>query len=925
MSRRLRARASRAGTLGLLVRTIAPQLSITAVIALLTLIVALCCGLVPRAMAALSASDLTHSVTGLADPRRDVSGTVTPFLIGDAPGTPAPDGSAQQAFGRLDSALAKAKQQASGPLRSVLGDPHVVARAARKPAHAVTPVDAKGDYFIALAADPRYERQLTLTSGALPQRWVLPDATETSSGGLSNLQGDASAAPPIELAISAQTAKQMNLAVGDVFLTAVSEFTVRVQISGVFDPLAPHSDYWQNTPSIVSPIYEPGINGPDVYTATGFVNPGTLTAFEQAGVFNGTFWFPVAAGAVTADNARGVAAGIAALQARQISIPAAEPGQTVRVPVKTDLGTVIGQSIGRIAATLAVIAVLASGPAGVVIAVFALGVRAVLERRAPVLALLAARGASPGRLRAAAAVEGLAAGLPAAVVGAVIAARLLPGPDASAWVAPVLAGLVPAVLFAVFGGGAGSAFGGGRGFRGTRRDLSARARGGARWVVEACVVGAAAIATFLLVRRGPVAGAGVDPLLALTPLLLALAVSVVVLRLLPLAVRAGFALARRRRGPVGFIGAARAMRDPALGVAAALAVVVGVSIAVLSSGVLATVEIGAHTTAVAAVGADVRADSAVFDAKVVAATRRAPGVAHVAGTMTAGNLDLGLNGRTSTVQPLVTDSRALHAVRADVPADLAAKVGGRVPVIVSADLLDEHPVGAKQRLGDVPVVIAGALPAGAQLGADSRWVLVDKAYANRLSGSPFEATRLFVSLNAGASPAPVEKAITAAAPYSVVTDARAAVAAIDAAPAASGLRLALVVGAVGSALLAAIAVFAGSVTAGASRNSAIAMLRTMGLTGRQSLGLVVWEIVPLVVAAAAVGLALGLALPHLLVATTDFAPFTGGAAHLAVATDWGRLAWLLAGVLGVAALATLVAVLVARRTDPTGTVKMGAE
>jgi len=81
----------------------------------------------------------------------------------------------------------------------------------------------------------------------------------------------------------------------------------------------------------------------------------------------------------------------------------------------------------------------------------------------------------------------------------------------------------------------------------------------------------------------------------------------------------------------------------------------------------------------------------------------------------------------------------------------------------------------------------------------------------------------------------------------------------------------------------------------------------------------------MVVAAAAVGLGLGLAMPHLLVATTDFAPFTGGAAHLAVATDWAQLALLLAGVLAVAALATLVAVLVARRTDPTGTVKMGAE
>ncbi|AYG02272.1 FtsX-like permease family protein [Gryllotalpicola protaetiae] len=915
-------RRSSAGTPQLLARAATPGLSITALVALLTLIVALCCGLVPRALAALSASDLRHSVTSLADPRRDVSGAVIPFLIGDSPNTPSPENSVERAFGRVDSALHNAKAQASAPLRAVLGEPHVVARSARQP---VTPLQPKGTYYFALAADPRYEQQLKLTSGALPQPWQLPADSDASSSSLSGLQGDASGAPPIELVVSTQTAKRMDLTVGEVFLTSISDLSVQVRVSGIFDPVKPDSDYWQNTPSIVSPIFHPGINNPDQYTATGFVNPLTLTAFQtgtgsQYGVFTGAFWFPVDARAVTSANARGVKAGIEGLQERQISIPAAEKGETVRVPVKTDLGTEIGQSLGRIAATLAVIAVLVSGPGGVVIAVFALAVRAVLQRRAPVLALVAARGASAAQLRGAAVLEGLVAGVPAAALGAVIAAGISPGSDAWAWVAPLLAGLVPAVLFGVLGGGAASS-----GIRTTRRDLSARARGSVRWVVEACVVGAAAIATYLLVRRGPIADAGFDPLLALTPLLLALAVSIVVLRLLPLALRAGLTIARRGRGPVGFIGAARAMRDPALGVAAALAVVVGVSIAVLSSGVLATIQAGAQAQAVAAVGADVRADSAVFTPKTIARAQAAPGVARVAGVGTGANLDLGLNGKTSTVQPIFAPSTELGAVRGDVPSDLAHKVDGRVPVVVSSDLLETHAIGAKQRLGDVPVVIVGSLPGASQLGADSRWVLVDSAYAEQLSGSAFEATRLFVSLRPGAGPAPVETAVMRAAPYAVVTDAAAAVAVVNSAPAASGLRLSLVIGAVGSALLAAIAVFAGSVTAGSSRNRAIAMLRTMGLTVGQSLGLVVWEIVPVVVAAAAVGLGLGLAMPRLLVATTDFAPFTGGTAHLAVATDWAQLAELLAGVLGVAALATLVAVLVARRTDPTGTVKMGAE
>jgi hypothetical protein len=350
-----------------------------------------------------------------------------------------------------------------------------------------------------------------------------------------------------------------------------------------------------------------------------------------------------------------------------------------------------------------------------------------------------------------------------------------------------------------------------------------------------------------------------------------------------------------------------------------------VSVAALSSGVLATIGNGARAQAVAEVGADIRAEGAVFDATTVARVRHIPGVASAAATMQGRNRDLGLNGVTSTVQPLFADTRELAAVHPGVPARLAAKRGGRVPLVVSRDLLDDHPIGAKQRLGDVPVVIVGSLPEASRLGADSRWVLVDRAFARRLAGADSAPTELLVALRPGVRAAPVAAAIRRVAPAAVVTAAATALAAVNAAPAASGLHIALLVAAIGSAALAAIAVFAGSVTAAASRNSAIAMLRTMGLTAGQSLGLVVWEIVPVVVVCAAVGLGLGLALPRLLVATTDFTPFTGGATRLAVATDWGQLAALLAAVLGVAALATLAAVLVARRTDPTGTVKMGAE
>jgi putative ABC transport system permease protein len=904
--RRRRAR-TRTGTVGLLARTGAPQRPITALLALLTLIVALCCGFAPRALGALAAADVRHAVDGLAAPARDVSGALEPLPVGPPPGRHPAPGGASAAFGRVDAALLAATEQASAPLRAVLGAPHVVARTTPESASPVTPIDAKGRYSVALAADPHYRRHIRLSNGALPRPWTA-DANATSP----------TSTAPIDMVVSTETARRMGLRVGDVLASTVREVPVRVRISGIFTPRAAGSDYWRNTPSIIAPEFE--ANPADVprYTATGFVDPATLSAFRGLDAFHGSFWFPIAAGAVTSANARQVAAGIDALEARQIVIPADATSRAMSVPVSSQLRATIGESLGRIAATLAVIAVLLSGPGGVVVAVFTLGVRAVLERRGAMLALVRARGASPAQLRAAAALEGLAAGLPAGVLGAVVAAVVIPGADAAAWLLPLLAGLVPAAVFAVLGGD-------GRGPRASRRDLPARPTGGRRTIAEGCVVAAAAVAAFLLLRRGATAGGGIDPLLALAPLLVSLAVGVVVLRLVPLALRGALALTRAARGPVGFIGAARAMREPTLGLATALAVIVGVSIAALSSGVLATIDGAARTQAVAQTGADLRADGAVFDARTVAAVRRVPGVAGAASTMQGRNRDLGLNGRTSTVQPLFADTRALRAVHPGVPAGLGAERDGRVPLVVSRELLDGHPLGATERLGDVPVVVVGALPARSRLGADSRWVLVDSAFAGRLAGADAAPGELLVALRPGTRPGPVSAAIRRLTPGATVTAAQAALAAVTAAPAASGLRIALRTAAVGSALLAAIAVFAGSVAAAASRNSTIAMLRTMGMTGPQALGLVVWEIVPVVVVSAAVGLGLGLALPRLLVATTDFTPFTGSATRLAVTTDWAQLAGLTAAVLGVAALANLAAVLVARRTDPAGTVKMGAE
>jgi hypothetical protein len=66
-------------------------------------------------------------------------------------------------------------------------------------------------------------------------------------------------------------------------------------------------------------------------------------------------------------------------------------------------------------------------------------------------------------------------------------------------------------------------------------------------------------------------------------------------------------------------------------------------------------------------------------------------------------------------------------------------------------------------------------------------------------------------------------------------------------------------------------------------------------------------------------------MPSIIIATTDLSGFTGSASQPPVSPDAAALVLVLAGFLAITAIATVVALLTARRAAPTTTVKMGAE
>jgi putative ABC transport system permease protein len=209
-----------------------------------------------------------------------------------------------------------------------------------------------------------------------------------------------------------------------------------------------------------------------------------------------------------------------------------------------------------------------------------------------------------GQLRGVMVIEAAAISIPGSIAALSAAAMVLPervGVDGV--LAPVALALSPIVLAAILVSPGG--------LRDSRNDISVRSRSRIRWVLEAALIGAAIVALVLLQRRGLVSSGdvfGVDPLLAATPLLLAASVGVLGLRVFPVPLRAVRAVVRRRLAPVTEVGSARAIRDPAIGAIAALALIIGVSMVMFSTIMSSTVDVSQQRAATESVGADARVD-----------------------------------------------------------------------------------------------------------------------------------------------------------------------------------------------------------------------------------------------------------------------------------------------------------------------------
>ncbi len=547
----------------------------------------------------------------------------------------------------------------------------------------------------------------------------------------------------------------------------------------------------------------------------------------------------------------------------------------------------------------------------------------VVLRRGPVLALARARGASAAQT-VGVVTAGVAAGVvPAGVLGALLA-RALVGRD--------VGGLDLALATGTGAWSLGSCA-----VATWWQAASPRRTPAVRPALEAGLVVVAAAGAVLLRSRAGETATGVDPLLAAAPVLVALAVAVVLLRLAPALVERLAASRRGSRGLVSFLGLARAARQPAVLAAPLAALLVALCFAVLAAGAVRTIDDAQVSGTWREAGGDYRVEATFFPPETLRAIADVPGVEHVASAYvrTDGGV-LDDQGRTAPAITVALDlpaySRVLDAApgSAGLGADRDALArlreagrgtGGPLPVLMTTGargLLDATTprvdLGGglgEEDVADRATVDRFPLDGGRDL------VVADLAAVQARESAPVRPNTVLVSGAPGLAGRLDDLAEGTGQPHRVL-DRRAALAEVRSSPFVGSSRdlFAVVVpAALGYALLATVLAL---VLAAPGRRRDAAVLRRLGASSREALRLALTEQAPVAATMLLGGALAGLALVRLALAAVDLAPLTGGAGAPDVTLPLPAATWLTCGLLVLVAGATAVVSLLERRRSAPG-------
>ncbi|GAA1871495.1 FtsX-like permease family protein [Actinomadura bangladeshensis] len=694
----------------------------------------------------------------------------------------------------------------------------------------------------------------------------------------------------IRIMVSEKYADQMGYEVGG----RMDLGGLMVRISGIYEPVDAADPFWLTRPGLLHSVkVSLGNDGTLGDGGTALMDAGGYSRVARGGdtLFSYSWRFPIRGGAVEAGEAGAMAEDLDAFRSSVRGHSGLFPCDVV-----TTLDDRLNEFSGRLHTARSVLGLAFGGLAAVAAGVLLLAAGLLAERLRPILGTMRARGASLRQLAAPACGLTALAVVPSALLGYLAGLLLDVGPPqptsgyaTAALVAAVLG--VPAVMVArERGGGLGSA-------ADRRDDLVAARPSPRRLVLDGLLAVLAVIGVVLLRERG--ASAGTDPLVAAVPVLLGAALGALVLRAYPYLLRATGPLLRRRSGAVAFLGLARASRQNLVG---ALPLVV-LLLAATVAGFTATVDTGLRDGQVRAswweTGADARVEAGPVDDATFARIRALPGV--------TGALRVRVIGTASTA----TDQAPLTVIGVDL--DAYRKMAPDVPDIPSGQGVLLSPLTARtrgtgpltlSRAGMTPIKVepAGQIEHFPGQGLGTAFVVVPYSMVAAEKGFP---SQVFVTGDVDA------KALRAAAPGRDVQLRRDVLRDMTRDPMVTVVHETFRNGALIGGAFGLLAVLLVLVVGARARGRTIAHLRALGLSRRQSRGLALVEIAPVLLCAVGAGWVLGLMLPEITGPVVDLRPYTRGFAVTAHAPGAAALL----GLAGALLLAAAAAVAVDRLFD----------
>jgi putative ABC transport system permease protein len=712
----------------------------------------------------------------------------------------------------------------------------------------------------------------------------------------------------VQAAVTEATARRFGVSQGS--RLQLPGTTITLAVSAIVQPRDPAALFWTVDPVVATPELQSLAKKP--YWIGGFFIAADAIRAVQNQVNPGqtqvTWVFPLALGKFTAAQAAQLQPTLAGALATggTITVSGSHGGVPIPVPVTLSSGTTqvlagfdaeaasVGSVLSLLSVSLAVLAAAVVLVAGWLLA----------DRRRQELAVLRARGGSRRQLALAVLAGTAVAAVRGAAAGAVVAVALT-------WSSPValswwLAGLV---VLAALAGPVAVTVRTHRGYAAVVRPDAPLARVPAvrRLIIEAAVVAGAAGGLAVLHYQGS-SGTG-DFYAGAAPVLLAIGVAVVLVRVYPLAVRAMLRLRGQRASAATFLGLARAARASAATVLPAFAMVLALTLVSFAGMVRGAVLGGEVAASWQRAGADaVISEPRAISPALQRAVAAVPGVRDVA---------------AAAIAKVTVNGVQLDVVAVD-PAQYARLVAGTpLPQPPSA-------FTAAAGAGGMPGLAAPALAApglAATLGSSSFGVIIDGYYitahvvgqAANMSAFPevsngylvlprqaFGAlapppTALLVNgpdLNAAA----LRAAVARQGPGARVVFRSALLAGLELAPLQHGAYLAMTLGGIAAGICGLLVLLLSLLLSASARRLALARMSTMGLSAGQArlLGLV--ELLPQLLAVVAGGLACAVALVPLIGPALNLEVFTGSMVGVPVQLE---PEWLVVAGVGLVVLAVV--------------------